>query len=100
MWSRIFCSPSLAKFLDPDSAVLQVCKTCLRLAPAIKNQQRCRFFIAGAPSWNRTNNLFLKRELLYQLSYGRNLPRRGGALLRRLQLLEWDVYGVGAGAGQ
>ena len=35
-----------------------------------------------------------------QLSYGRNLPRRGGALLKKLQLLEWDVYGVGAGAGQ
>src|SRR3989344_6062293 len=24
-----------------------------------------------APSWNRTNDLILKRDLLYQLSYGR-----------------------------
>ncbi len=24
----------------------------------------------GAPSWNRTNDPLLKREMLYQLSYG------------------------------
>ena len=36
----------------------------------------CLFFtnLPSPPSWDRTNDLLLKRELLYQLSYG----RRGG----------------------
>ena len=76
MWSGILCLPSRTQFPDPDSFVLLASKTSLRLAHVSEKHEAVRVFLSCAPSWNRTNDLILKRDLLYQLSYGRIIKLR------------------------
>ncbi len=40
---------------------------------SIKKSGAVQIFFSCAPSWNRTNDPLLKRQVLYRLSYGRNL---------------------------
>ena len=57
-----------SEFSRPRLAVLPAGKTSLRLAQ-VKKQHT--LFLSCAPSRARTCDLILKRDLLYQLSYGR-----------------------------
>ena len=69
-WSRISCSPSLARFLDPASRFFLLEKH--RCGPHQRTKSRAGgTLFVGAPTWARTRDRLLKRELLYQLSYRR-----------------------------
>ncbi len=66
----------LTQFLrDPTSRFLPCgvpqTKTSLRFGPKHKTCRRAGLCVFGPPGWIRTNHQFLKRELLYQMSYGR-----------------------------
>ncbi|MDB5189305.1 MAG: hypothetical protein JWL82_262 [Parcubacteria group bacterium] len=73
LWSRVTNqNASLAHILlsalDPASRFSKT-KTSLRLAQA-ESLMQIRLSRACAPGWARTIDRLLKRELLYQLSYG------------------------------
>ena len=56
--------------LGPGSRFCQ-CKTSLCLALKHKNRLKAVLCVFSAPTWIRTKDHLLKREPLYQLSYGR-----------------------------
>ena len=67
---RIIFSPTLENFLGPDSR-FALLGSHRSVSHNNKKTGIYRFFYCCAPSWNRTNDPLLKREMLYQLSYGR-----------------------------
>ena len=61
------------KIPRPRLAVFPAGKTSLRLAQKQKVPFRRDTFVFCAPTWARTRDQLLKRELLYQLSYRRSI---------------------------
>ena len=80
LWpTQVVTNNSLAaarQFSLPRLAVWPTSQTSLRHAPKQKDSTQVLSFCFGAPTWARTRDLLLKRELLYRLSYGRISLRR------------------------